>query len=95
VCVMCCERARAGLCYGCGQKPAVVLGGQFATGGRGHFAQTCSTVGLLLLRCAYNLLALLLPPCCCCCVRPDYMNTFVEKLIDWDSVGKRFEAATA
>ncbi|KAF6252922.1 iron-superoxide dismutase [Scenedesmus sp. NREL 46B-D3] len=27
--------------------------------------------------------------------RPDYMNTFVEKLIDWDSVGKRFEAATA
>jgi hypothetical protein len=37
------------------------------------------------------LLLLLLRGCC----RPDYMNTFVEKLIDWDSVGKRFEAATA
>ncbi|WIA28004.1 hypothetical protein OEZ86_010592 [Tetradesmus obliquus] len=27
--------------------------------------------------------------------RPDYMNTFVEKLIDWEAVAKRFEAATA
>jgi hypothetical protein len=38
------------------------------------------------------MLRLLLLLCACC--RPDYMNTFVEKLIDWDSVGKRFEAAT-
>eukprot|EP00877_Chromochloris_zofingiensis_P005166 jgi/Chrzof1/14650/Cz09g10230.t1 len=27
--------------------------------------------------------------------RPDYISTFIEKLIDWDSVTKRFEAATA
>ncbi|WIA07932.1 hypothetical protein OEZ85_007410 [Tetradesmus obliquus] len=27
--------------------------------------------------------------------RPDYMNTFVEKLIDWEAVAKRFEVATA
>lgn len=27
--------------------------------------------------------------------RPDYMTTFVEKLIDWDNVAKRYEAATA
>jgi len=26
--------------------------------------------------------------------RPDYMTTFVDKLIDWDSVAARFEAAT-
>lgn len=26
--------------------------------------------------------------------RPDYMTTFVDKLIDWDNVAKRFEAAT-
>jgi len=26
--------------------------------------------------------------------RPDYMTTFVDKLIDWESVGKRFAAAT-
>lgn len=25
--------------------------------------------------------------------RPDYMTTFVEKLIDWGSVAKRYEAA--
>jgi Fe-Mn family superoxide dismutase len=27
--------------------------------------------------------------------RPDYMTTFVDKLIDWDTVAKRFAAATA
>ena len=27
--------------------------------------------------------------------RPDYMTTFVDKLIDWGSVAARFEAATA
>lgn len=27
--------------------------------------------------------------------RPDYMTTFVEHLINWDNVAKRFEAATA
>jgi len=27
--------------------------------------------------------------------RPDYMTTFVDKLIDWESVGKRFTAATS
>jgi Fe-Mn family superoxide dismutase len=27
--------------------------------------------------------------------RPAYLTTFVDKLIDWDSVGKRFAAATA
>nr|ABA71697.1 iron-superoxide dismutase [Auxenochlorella pyrenoidosa] len=27
--------------------------------------------------------------------RPDYMTTFVDSLIDWDNVGKRYEAATA
>jgi hypothetical protein len=27
--------------------------------------------------------------------RPDYMTTFVDKLINWDAVAKRYEAATA
>jgi hypothetical protein len=27
--------------------------------------------------------------------RPDYMTTFVDKLINWDVVAKRFEAATS
>nr|ASM47930.1 iron superoxide dismutase [Pseudochlorella pringsheimii] len=27
--------------------------------------------------------------------RPDYMTTFTDKLIDWDNVAKRYEAATA
>lgn len=27
--------------------------------------------------------------------RPDYLTTFVDKLISWDAVAKRFEAATA
>jgi superoxide dismutase len=33
---------------------------------------------------------------CCpvCACRPDYMTTFVDKLIDWDNVAKRFAAAT-
>ncbi len=26
--------------------------------------------------------------------RPDYMTTFVDKLINWGEVAKRFEAAT-
>jgi superoxide dismutase len=27
--------------------------------------------------------------------RPDYMTTFCDKLINWDNVAKRFEAATS
>lgn len=27
--------------------------------------------------------------------RPDYMTTFVDKLIDWDNVAKRFAAASS
>lgn len=27
--------------------------------------------------------------------RPDYMTTFCDKLINWDAVAKRYEAATA
>jgi len=27
--------------------------------------------------------------------RPDYLTTFVDKLVDWEAVGKRFAAATA
>lgn len=30
-----------------------------------------------------------------CAARPDYMTTFVDKLIDWAAVAKRFEAATS
>lgn len=34
--------------------------------------------------------------CLCACLhRPDYMTTFVDKLIDWDNVAKRFAAATS
>jgi hypothetical protein len=51
-----------------------------------------------------RLLWLLSRWCCrlllCCLLllptaRPDYMTTFVDKLIDWDNVAKRFAAATS
>lgn len=34
-------------------------------------------------------------PRCAMSCRPDYMTTFVDKLINWDAVAKRYEAATA
>jgi superoxide dismutase len=38
---------------------------------------------------------LLLPAAAAAGCRPDYMTTFVDKLINWDAVAKRYEAATA
>jgi hypothetical protein len=29
-----------------------------------------------------------------CCCRPDFMTNFVDNLVDWAAVAKRFEAAT-
>ena len=63
------------------------LGLPAATAGRGQPEQRVCYAWCLT---AYSLLSRCHPLC-----RPDYMTTFVDKLIDWDNVAKRFEAATS
>lgn len=64
---------------------------------RGAEEGTAACVGDTAVNTTYRFVPLLLSPLLPCTLpdRPDYMTTFVDKLINWDAVAKRYEAATA